>query len=108
MFDFIIIDAPPLGLFTDATVLINRADSALIVARSGKTRYAALERVLEPLPRERILGVVLNASQEDVPEEGYYYQRRDARQSEAFESRREADHTVADASRPVSFEEEVR
>ncbi|MDQ3652190.1 MAG: CpsD/CapB family tyrosine-protein kinase [Acidobacteriota bacterium] len=107
MFDFIIIDAPPLGLFTDATVLINRADSALIVARSGKTRYAALERVLEPLPRERILGVVLNASQEDVPEEGYYYQRRDARQSEAFESRREADHAAA-ASQAVPFEEEVR
>nr|MBA3712063.1 CpsD/CapB family tyrosine-protein kinase [Pyrinomonadaceae bacterium] len=108
MFDFIIIDAPPLGLFTDATVLINRADSALIVARSGKTRYAALERVLEPLPRERILGVVLNASHEDVPEEGYYYQRRDARQSEALESRRDADNAAADESRPVPFEEEVR
>ncbi|HEX8475816.1 MAG TPA: CpsD/CapB family tyrosine-protein kinase [Pyrinomonadaceae bacterium] len=76
MFDYIIIDAPPLGIFTDASVLINRADAALIVARSGKTRYSALDRLLEPLPRERLLGVVLNGSEEQMDEHGYYYQRR--------------------------------
>lgn len=75
-FDYIIIDAPPLGIFTDATVLINRADSALIVVRSGRTRFSALDRVLEPLPRERILGVVLNAADEVPDESNYYYQRR--------------------------------
>jgi capsular exopolysaccharide synthesis family protein len=76
MFDYIIIDAPPLGIFTDATVLISRADAALIVARAGKTRYAMLERVLEPIPRERILGVVLNGSDEELSESNYYYYRR--------------------------------
>ena len=30
MFDYIIIDAPPLGIFTDAAVLINLADGALL------------------------------------------------------------------------------
>src|SRR5690242_19083465 len=30
MFDYIIIDAPPLGLFTDANVLISRADGAVL------------------------------------------------------------------------------
>ena len=49
MFDYVIIDAPPLGIFTDATVLISRADAALIVARAGKTRCSALERLLEPI-----------------------------------------------------------
>ena len=76
MFDYIIIDAPPLGIFTDATVLINRADSALVVVRSGKTRFSALDRVLEPLPRERLLGVVLNGADEKLDESNYYYQRR--------------------------------
>jgi capsular exopolysaccharide synthesis family protein len=76
MFDYIIIDAPPLGIFTDATVLINRADAALIVARANKTKYAALERLLEPLPRERLLGVVLNGSDEQLSEQNYYYYRR--------------------------------
>lgn len=76
MFDYIIIDAPPLAVFTDAAVLINRADAALIVARANRTRYAELERVLEPLPRERLLGVVLNDSNEELSEANYYYYRR--------------------------------
>ena len=42
MFDYVIIDAPPLGIFTDATVLINHADGALLVIRAGKTRYLHL------------------------------------------------------------------
>lgn len=76
MFDYIIIDAPPLSIFTDATVLISRADSALIVARANHTRYATLEHVLEPVPRERILGVILNGSDEVLSESNYYYSRR--------------------------------
>jgi capsular exopolysaccharide synthesis family protein len=76
MFDYIIIDAPPLGLFTDATVLINRADGALLVVRSGKTRYALVDRLLDTLPRSRMLGVVLNRSHEQLEESNYYYKRR--------------------------------
>ncbi|HEX8845372.1 MAG TPA: CpsD/CapB family tyrosine-protein kinase [Pyrinomonadaceae bacterium] len=76
MFDYIIIDAPPLGIFTDASVLINKADGALLVVRSGKTRYSALDRLIEQLPRERMLGVVLNRTDEQLDESSYYYQRR--------------------------------
>ncbi len=82
MFDYIVIDAPPLSLFTDATLLISRADAALIVTRSGQTRYAALERALEPLPRDKVLGVILNASNEQMDEHGYYYSRRYGRRPE--------------------------
>jgi capsular exopolysaccharide synthesis family protein len=76
MFDYIIIDAPPLGIFTDANLLINRADSALLVVRAGKTRYSAIERLLEQIPRERMLGVILNRADEQLNESDYYYQRR--------------------------------
>ena len=80
MFDYIIIDAPPLGIFTDATVLINQADGAMIVVRANRTRYSALERLLEPLPKERLLGVVLNQSDAVMDEShynyGYYNYRR--------------------------------
>lgn len=71
MFDYVIIDAPPLGIFTDATVLINHADGAILVVRANRTRYSMIDRVLEPLPRERFLGVVLNQS-EDVLDETHY------------------------------------
>ena len=107
MFDFIIIDAPPLGIFTDATVLIGRADAALIVARSGKTRYMALDRVLEPLPREKILGVVLNGSDEAMNEHNYYYQRRYARRDESAEDVRRGTGN-GDGGSDESAVEEVR
>ncbi|MDQ3179668.1 MAG: CpsD/CapB family tyrosine-protein kinase [Acidobacteriota bacterium] len=71
MFDFVIIDAPPLGIFTDAAVLINHADGAMLVIRAGKTRYSVVDRVMETLPRDRMLGVVLNQS-EDVLDETHY------------------------------------
>ena len=38
LFDYIIIDAPPLGVFTDANLLMNRADAALLVLRPGPGR----------------------------------------------------------------------
>jgi len=71
MFDFTIIDVPPLGIFTDATVLINQADAAVLVVRANRTRYSQMDRVLEPLPKERFLGVVLNQSA-DVMAESHY------------------------------------
>ena len=81
-FDYIIIDAPPLAVFTDATVLINRADGALVVVRANKTKFSTLDHVLEPLPRERLLGVVLNGADDQLGERDYYYQRRYYRQEE--------------------------
>jgi protein-tyrosine kinase len=76
MFDFVIIDAPPLGIFTDANVLINRADGALLVVRAGKTRYAMVDKLLETLPRERMLGVVLNRADEGLETSSYNYHQR--------------------------------
>jgi len=76
MFDYIIIDAPPLGIFTDANVLISRADGAMLVVRSGKTRFAIIDKLLEQIPRERLLGVVLNRVDEQLDPNAYYYQHR--------------------------------
>ena len=75
MFDYIIIDAPPLGIFTDANILMNRADAALLVVRSGKTRYALIDKLLEQIPREKLLGVVLNRVNDQFDESANYYQR---------------------------------
>lgn len=76
MFDFIIIDAPPLGIFTDASVLMTRADAALLVVRAGKTRYSVVDKLLEQIPRERLLGVILNRAEEQPDPTSYYYHHR--------------------------------
>ena len=75
-FDYIIIDAPPLGIFTDANLLINRADGALLIVRSGKTRYAVVDRLLEQLPRGRMLGVVVNRAETKTDGAAYYYAQK--------------------------------
>jgi capsular exopolysaccharide synthesis family protein len=76
MFDYIIIDAPPLGIFTDASVLMNRADGALLVVRAGKTRYSVIDKLLEHVPKDRMMGVVLNRAEEQPDSTSYYYQHR--------------------------------
>jgi capsular exopolysaccharide synthesis family protein len=72
LFDFVIIDAPPLAIFTDAAVLINHADSALLVVRTNHSNYKDIDRILETLPRQRMLGVVLNQSEDILARESYY------------------------------------
>jgi capsular exopolysaccharide synthesis family protein len=71
-FDYVIIDAPPLGVFSDAAILINNADGALLVVRADHTRYKDIERTLESLPREKMLGVVLNQSEDVLLGNSYY------------------------------------
>ena len=73
MFDFVILDAPPLGVFTDAAVLINEADGGILVVRTGKTRYSSVDQIMESVPRDRMLGVVLNQSEEELKESSYGY-----------------------------------
>ncbi len=79
LFNYIIIDAPPLGVFTDANLLINRADAALLVVKASATRYSVVDRLLEQLPRERMLGIVLNRAEAVAEDTAYYYQPRHQR-----------------------------
>lgn len=64
----VIIDAPPLVPVTDAAVLAQGADGAVIVATVGKTTYEVLGKALGNLERAgaRPLGIVLNR----VPRKG--------------------------------------
>jgi polysaccharide biosynthesis transport protein len=76
MFDYIIIDAPPLGIFTDANILMSRADGGILVVRAGKTRFSTVDKLLEQMPRERLVGVVLNRTEEQPEAASNYYQHR--------------------------------
>lgn len=73
LFDFVIIDAPPLGIFTDANILINQTDGALLVVRANHSNYSAMERILARLPRDRMIGAVLNHSDDLIGGDSSYY-----------------------------------
>lgn len=71
-FDFVIIDAPPLSLFSDGAIYMNNCDGALLVIRANHVRYSDIDRVLDSVPREKLLGAIVNQSDEALANRGYY------------------------------------
>ncbi len=61
-FEYIIFDSPPLDTISDAVVISTKVDSAILVAKMGKTNLKAMKRSKEKLERSNanILGVVIN------------------------------------------------
>lgn len=72
-FDFTIIDAPPLSLFTDAASILQVADAGILVVRSSEVNYQDLDRMLGTLPKEKLLAVVINQSEEALINRDYNY-----------------------------------
>ena len=71
LFDWIIVDSPPLLPLADTTVWSRLTDGTLLVAREGKTEKKPLERGLEILKKSDLLGVVLNGCT-DTDHDSYY------------------------------------
>lgn len=59
-FDWVIIDTPPVGLLTDASLLAQMVDLAVLVVRAESTAYEQVQRAADAIGRHRITGVVLN------------------------------------------------
>lgn len=62
VFEYVIVDTPPLGTVVDAAVIAQYCDGALMVIRSDATSYRACQKVKAQLERSgcKILGAVLN------------------------------------------------
>jgi capsular exopolysaccharide synthesis family protein len=72
-FDWVILDTPPVGFLSDANLLGAMVDAALFIVRAGKSPYRLIQRALDAVGRDRVLGVVLNAIDENVDDAGYHY-----------------------------------
>lgn len=72
VYDYIIVDTPPLGMVIDAAVIASKCDSAIMVIGSSNTRYTQAQEVVEQLRKSgcNVLGVVLNNA--DSKRKGYY------------------------------------
>jgi capsular exopolysaccharide synthesis family protein len=71
-FDWIVVDSSPVNLVTDGVNLASACDAVLMVARGGVTKFEAAQRALAELKASKILGVVLNAVEEQQVQPGYY------------------------------------
>jgi protein-tyrosine kinase len=71
-FDWIILDAPPVGPATDARLLAQMVGGTLFVIHAGQTQSPDVQKAIDAIGREQILGVVLNGV-EDTGAEAYYY-----------------------------------
>lgn len=62
VFDWIIVDTPPLVLLPDANLLASIVDAALLVIRAESTPHAMVKRAVDAISRSRLLGVALNGA----------------------------------------------
>ena len=80
-FDFIIIDAPPLGYFIDAAVIATYVDGVAIVVGAGRSTAAEEKEVLSQLEKANahVIGVVLNGVKHNKSNYYYYYYDKSGR-----------------------------
>ncbi len=71
----VIFDVPPVLAAADALVLAPFVDHVLLVVRAGKTPVHDVQKAIEMLPREKILGTVLNCCEAGSMSYYHYYSR---------------------------------
>lgn len=72
LFDWIVIDSPPVMPLADTSVWMRLTDGILLVARQGITEKRQLQRGLEVLEPKKVIGALLNGSKSTLPADYYY------------------------------------
>jgi capsular exopolysaccharide synthesis family protein len=60
---YVIVDAPPVLATPEAISLSVMVDGVILVVRAGRTARASARQALKLLPREKVIGVVLNGAE---------------------------------------------
>ncbi len=71
-FDWIIIDSPPVLPLADTSIWMRMADGVLLVTRQGTTQKHELQKGLEAIYPQKLLGALLNGALASAYS-GYYY-----------------------------------
>lgn len=92
-FSRVIIDSPPALVVSDASSVIDAADAYVFVAKAGSTPTRSIMGALEHLPREKVLGCVLNHARDAkaMPTDYYYYGDKNKNKNEAADADAEID-----------------
>ena len=72
LFDWIIIDSPPVLPLADTSVWMRLADGILLTTRQGTTEKRQLQRGLEALEPKKLIGALVNGSTNAASSDYYY------------------------------------
>jgi len=74
-FDYVVLDTPPVSPVADAFLIGSVVDGVVLAVRGGVTPRESVARTRDKLLRSgvRILGVLINNLQDDMPGYGRYY-----------------------------------
>lgn len=74
VFDWVILDSPPMLPVSDTSVMAEHCDGVLLVVRAKMTPFDVIQKVKKQIGDKKILGVVLNAVDDrDAYGPNYYY-----------------------------------
>lgn len=71
IFDWVIVDSPPVMAVADANLMLPLCDAMLMVVHSGKTPVKLVKDSIQRVGRDRIYGILLNRTK--VIQSSYYY-----------------------------------
>jgi capsular exopolysaccharide synthesis family protein len=74
-YDWVIIDTPPVGLLSDAKLLVSVVDAALFVIGAGETQHTLIQGALDALGRDKVVGIILNRADDRRVAGRYAYYR---------------------------------
>jgi receptor protein-tyrosine kinase len=79
IFNWVILDTPPLLFSADANLLSTMTDGTLIVVRIGSTTYDNVIRAMQTLCENNVLGIVANGARagELYSKYTYYYSKQE-------------------------------
>ena len=72
---FIIIDAPPSQVAAEANVLAKYVDGIILVVMAQKSPRETIQRAIENLGKQKILGIVFNGYSQSYKSYGKYYKK---------------------------------
>lgn len=76
LFDWIIVDSPPVLPLADTSIWMRLVDGVLLIVRQGVTQKGRLKRGLEAIDSSKLIGVLLNSSQQPIATDHYYYYKK--------------------------------
>ena len=92
-YDILIIDSPPLGVFSDGQILSTKVDGTILVVKAGESKIEDVKEAKNLLNKvgANIIGVVINKVNNDKKKNYYYYETDEKREITELEKNKNED-----------------